>query len=231
MKMKIILVVLVAIVLVLSHDANARLVSFTTSGYYDGDFHAKDTNFDGIADTTGSQNWCGVDEVTATDAECRMFLDFSLPALAAGESIQSAELRLHRTSYVGVPSDADLYHLRDKNTTVVSKTYFQAPATLAVTGAVLAGGGHDRIYTMDVTSEVQSDYANDPAESQYSIFRLQAQTVTNDNDGVSHLHKLATALYTDPMYQPTLTLTIVPEPATMILLLGGALGMVIRRKK
>ncbi|MEM6332200.1 MAG: PEP-CTERM sorting domain-containing protein [Planctomycetota bacterium] len=173
---------------------------------------------------------------------------FDLPAIPAGQLVESATLRVsfrNENVFSGLYPDVSVFHSSTAGTAEVQASSLYEDASFADTGDDIFGQfdpvttAADPYYTIDVTAEVLADYAGDLGSAQ-SVFRLEAldgllgnpvspgeqryfiRSSANSGAGGSETFTAIPQL--------EVTFAPIPEPASLALAAIGGLAMLRRNR-
>ncbi len=157
---------------------------------------------------------------------------FDLPALGGGQTLASATLRLYLESRsAGIDYNATVYHSQADNTRpVVGAPVYDDPSYSAVGDIATPSTTVGQYVTIDVTSQVLSDYANDG--TLVAAFRIQADGLTYDDSKPTQLYQFIVSRtgYESQWPELVLEFTAIPEPASVMGVLAAGAVMLGRRR-
>lgn len=167
---------------------------------------------------------------------------FQLPDLGAGATFDTASLKLTvvnvepNTSFSGIGDlSADLFGLDARSTPTLEQAFVDgswqgdhSDGTLLIGNAfgdeVTPDG---TVISLDVTDYLNTQYASGANIGQYVILRLQLDLIPGSNNRVNFHSADSASVGSRPFIEYT---SIVPEPASMALLLTGFTAICTRRR-
>jgi hypothetical protein len=180
-----------------------------------------------ISGTTGTTVQIGRASSTATGL---FVMPFLLPVLEPGESVSSASFTFRQNgSVTNLSANVDLYGLgfRSESTVLVSDAFLGSEdltdASKIQDILVPAGGSYSSGTVFSLSGEgatalaayLNTQYSNG-AGGNYVFLRLNSDIFTTGNR-----LEVNTSDSTTPSFRPSLTFTVIPEPASALLALAG----------
>jgi endonuclease/exonuclease/phosphatase family metal-dependent hydrolase len=182
------------------------------------------TGFDGLGDGVGPipfEHFNEVGMIQSGTTLSRQMMKFELPSTMVTEiTFESATLRIFVLNLLGtLPEGLSLMHGIDDNDSEVLTSHYEAPYVDTGLDLFVPPDGDRQYYDIDVTEFVRADFESDGSDP-WSAFRLEF------TDGEQFTGSNA---YRINSFLLEITVNVVPEPATGILLLFGMMAILFRR--
>jgi hypothetical protein len=191
----------------------------------------QDPAFDGRGDSVLEIGVVGEIDTSRRNEMLRLFFKFELPAISEDQQLEKATLRLYLSTMDDPAGPVSLLHsVSDNDLEQLPSDYENTGYTDTLLDVVGPADEVQAYHDLDVTDFVLADLAAD-RENPMTAFRLQVDEPFSD-DGQSAVYRFSSTVGTTT--GPELILSLVPEPATSILIflaLPGVLASYRRRKE